>query len=127
MGLAYERTPQVMNDSNNATRIPAEKKAYEALNSGITNKLDAFRTSHPDSKSVLIDTAPIFNEALDDPSKIGMKDATCWGGPPEQGCVWADDFHPGPALHRWIASHVAALGGRIFDDFMHVVTGDEEI
>jgi phospholipase/lecithinase/hemolysin len=115
-GAAYERTPQVMDDVNSATRISKEKHAYEVLNVGLTIKWQHFLTTHR-ARTVLVDTAPIFNEALDDPSKIGRKNSTCWGGPPEDGCVWADDFHPGPELHRWIAGHVAKETEPVFSDF----------
>jgi phospholipase/lecithinase/hemolysin len=106
-----------MDDVNNATRIPEEKHTYEALNWGLTIKWNEFWRAHLDSTSLIIDTEPIFNEALDSPAKIGMKNATCWGGSPDQGCVWADDFHPGPELHHWIAEHVAELASPVFGEF----------
>jgi len=113
--IAYERSPQVLN-SNNETRIQLEKAAYEALNSRLAARWTDFWNDHPNSLSILVDTAPIFNEALDDPAKIGMKNATCEGDL-LSGCVWADDFHPGPALHGWIAKHVADKASSSFPDF----------
>lgn len=57
---------------------------------------------------MLIDTIPIFNEALDDPKKIGDKNSTCDVGRAgaAAGCVWWNDFHPAVNMHRWIAEKV---------------------
>jgi phospholipase/lecithinase/hemolysin len=70
-------------------------------------------------KSLLIDTVPIFNEALDDPAKIGEKNSTCdtADSGPDAGCVWNNDFHPGVSMHRWIAQKVEEKARGLWGEF----------
>lgn len=68
---------------------------------------------------MLIDTTPIFNEALDDPTIIGERNSTCDVGSSgaDKGCVWWNDFHPGVSMHRWIADKVDEKVKSVWGEF----------
>jgi len=93
--------------------------AIQSINTHLSIAYQVWKASHPDVSSILIDTAPIFNEALDTPSKIGKTNSTCdvATSGPDAGCVWQDDFHPGVNMHQWIAEHVAKTASEILTGF----------
>lgn len=68
---------------------------------------------------MLIDTTPIFDEALDDPRKIGDRNSTCDAGRSgaDAGCVWFNDFHPAVNMHRWIAERVVEKAKSVWGEF----------
>lgn len=90
-----------------------EKRLYGDFNVQLYNRVGVFRRKHKDAEVVLLDTAPIFNYVLDHPEQFGAIDAFCFGGY-DDGCLWADNFHPGRILNDYLARNVVrALIGRI--------------
>lgn len=91
--VAYERSPDVIHQYNPEV-TKNETIAYGALNSHLQTRLDDFKRSHLDVHSILVDTHPIFNEVLDDPSKIGLRNSTCATDQngEDASCVWAGSF-----------------------------------
>ncbi|KAE9961597.1 hypothetical protein EG327_003628 [Venturia inaequalis] len=103
----FDRTPQIL--ETNQQNIIRQRLSITSLNTHISTSFETWQSAHPGIKSMLIDTMPIFNEALDDPTKIGDRNSTCDVGRSgaSAGCVWWNDFHPTVNMHRWIAEKVA--------------------
>jgi len=72
---------------------------------------------HNDLVSFYFDTAGTFDDVLSNPKRFGAgRDGSkCVGTLPN--CLWADDFHPGPALHKYLAQSIAYYTGFKFPEF----------
>jgi len=100
---AYERTPQVLNKPPEEQR--REKIVYDAFNGALASKFATFKSRYAGSvRMVLIDTVPMFYQISNNPASLQAPDATCIGK--DQGCLWADDFHPTPKVHLVVAESV---------------------
>lgn len=112
MGVpSIERTPRVRDKPEDGQRL--EKRLYNDFNVRLYRREKRFREEHEDVSIVLIDTALLFNQVLDHPEEFGARDEFCFGGY-DEGCIWADNFHPGRILHEFIARNVVKeLEGRI--------------
>ncbi|TLD30120.1 cellulose-binding GDSL lipase/acylhydrolase [Venturia nashicola] len=114
---AFDRTPQILETTQ--TNILRQRLAITSINNHISSSFQTWQSAHSGTKSMLIDTIPIFNEALDDPTKIGDKNSTCDVGRSgaAAGCVWWNDFHPAVNMHRWIAENVAEKAKGVWGEF----------
>lgn len=112
MGVpSIERTPRVRDKPGEDQRL--EKRLYDDFNVRLYHRVKRFSEEHDDASFMLIDTVPLFNQVLDNPEEFGARDEFCIGGY-DDGCVWADNFHPGRILHEFIARNVVKeLEGRI--------------
>ncbi|KAH8660175.1 carbohydrate esterase family 16 protein [Xylariales sp. PMI_506] len=102
------KTPKYV--ATNATAQAAIQNEVCLFNDLLHHGLKQFRSEYPGSKVWLLDTQPIFDKALDDPSAYGAADATCYNS---NGltCLWWNDFHPGQAIHGLVAQAVSELTG----------------
>jgi phospholipase/lecithinase/hemolysin len=116
MMAAYDRTPQVQ-ATQNATYVQAQQHAIRVWNSELQQNYDTWTNNHDDTESCLFDSTNVFNFVLNNPVQFGAQSdgASCYGKLPD--CLWADDFHPGPALHKALAQAIAHYAGAIFGDF----------
>jgi phospholipase/lecithinase/hemolysin len=92
----------------------AEAAAIEKYNKALASRLATFQTKNSGITAKVVDTAPAFNEALDNPTAHGSPDATCYN---EDGksCLWFNDYHPGIEINRLVAKAVAeAWSGSYF-------------
>jgi len=73
--------------------------------------VDLWRSQHKDVQTAIYDTTYVFEEALDDPSTHGFRNATamCDDG----DCIWHDDLHPSYTMHRLLAARLAAWLNRL--------------
>jgi phospholipase/lecithinase/hemolysin len=103
--LAVHRTPVVVltySKANQTRELTAEK----AFNSQLTAQLKLFQTSHGGAP-YLVDTASVFNAALDDPAAFGAPDATCTVDD-DPSCLWANTLHPATVIHKQLAKEIAS-------------------
>ena len=101
----YDRTPQVMN-TGNITYINDQRKSIAIFNHWTAYLYQQWIIHHFGLDAYYFDTGPAFNLVLDHPTQFGANStgAGCWGVLPD--CLWADDFHPGPTMHRVLAEQV---------------------
>lgn len=69
----------------------------------------AFRRRHSDIFAAIYNTTVIYNDALDNPTKYGFKDAISSCQTKE--CIWNDDVHPTFELHRLLAADLVTYLG----------------
>jgi phospholipase/lecithinase/hemolysin len=80
--------------------IAARLATFEAANAGVTAKI--------------VDTALPFNTAIENPTKYGAPNATCYNSD-GVSCLWFNDYHPGVAVNKLVAEAVAsAWKGKFF-------------
>jgi phospholipase/lecithinase/hemolysin len=92
-------------NTTNQTIIENEVMTYNSLLvEGFTN----FKAANPDSVAWLLDTTPIFDQAISNPTAYGAPDATCYSSN-GISCLWWNDLHPGQAIHKLVAAAVARL------------------
>lgn len=105
-----------MNEKN-ATYTKAQQYSIKIWNDILRRNYDSWTNKHNDLDSFLFDTTGIFNDVLDNPTAFGAKSngSTCYGTLPD--CLWADDFHPGPALHNYVAQSIVKYAGFKFGDW----------
>jgi phospholipase/lecithinase/hemolysin len=87
-------------------------------NAELPKRLDAFNGAHKGTNITIIDMQSPFNEALQNPSKHGARDATCQAcegmspiqtcANPDPRCLWYNSYHPNQPLQKVIAGVVAA-------------------
>jgi len=111
---AIERAPRVR--QHPLKRQMLEKVMYEDFNTRLRERFERFGREHGDAVPVLVDTVPLFNHVLDNPEDFGANDEFCYGGY-DDGCIWADDFHPGRALHEYLARNVVKRLNGTIDGF----------
>ena len=92
--VAEVRDPQGLHD-----------RVYE-WNYYLPQFVDHWRSQHKGVQTAIYDTTYLFNEALDDPSSHGFRNATamCDDG----DCIWHDELHPSYVLHRLLAARLAS-------------------
>ena len=111
---AIERAPRVRQHPLARQRL--EKAMYEDFNDRLLEGVERFGREYGDAVPVLVDTVPLFNHVLDNPGDFGADDEFCYGGY-DDGCIWADDFHPGRALHEYLARNVVETLNGTIDGF----------
>jgi phospholipase/lecithinase/hemolysin len=82
-------------------------------NTVLKTKLADFQAANKLATFKLVDTAPAFNTAIENPDKYGAPDALCHD---EDGvsCLWFNDYHPATAIQRLVGSQVAAAWDGFF-------------
>ncbi|KAK1760285.1 hypothetical protein QBC47DRAFT_427356 [Echria macrotheca] len=98
------KTPSVLTQP--VSSQTAEAAAIAKYNDALAARLAAFITAHPGVTATLVDTSVPFNKALDNPTKYGAPNATCYNGD-GVSCLWFNDYHPGVAINRLVAEEVA--------------------
>ncbi|KAF5011695.1 hypothetical protein FDECE_2204 [Fusarium decemcellulare] len=85
-----------------------EKLLYsiERWNGFLRENFVAFKESHKDCKSVLLEISDIFWDAYLDPQSVGAPNSNCTD---KKGvnCVWYDPLHPGKRVHELLAERAA--------------------
>ncbi|KAH6847833.1 hypothetical protein B0I37DRAFT_415545 [Chaetomium sp. MPI-CAGE-AT-0009] len=99
------RTPAVLEGSDESQQ-QVEAAAIAKYNDALTAGLAAFTTKNTGITSKIVDTTAPFNTALDNPTKYGSPDATCYNGD-GKSCLWFNDYHPGIEINRLVAEAVA--------------------
>ncbi|EAQ83733.1 hypothetical protein CHGG_10137 [Chaetomium globosum CBS 148.51] len=98
------RTPAVLEGSEDNQK--AEAAAIAKYNDALTAGLAAFKTKNSGITSKIIDTTVPFNTALDNPTKYGSPDATCFNSD-GKSCLWFNDYHPGIEINNLVAKAVS--------------------
>lgn len=71
-----------------------EANVIKQYNSLLSARLSDFVASHSGVRGVVVDTQAPFDTALNNPTKYGSKDATCYNSDGKT-CLWFNDYHPG--------------------------------
>ncbi|KAK2013410.1 GDSL-like Lipase/Acylhydrolase [Colletotrichum eremochloae] len=103
-----QKTPLMLaNGADAGGQLSASIKQYNEL---IASNLAAFKTKNAGVTSWVVDTAPPFDKAIDNPTSYGAPDATCYN---EDGvsCLWFNDYHPGVQIQKLVAQAVAQAVG----------------
>jgi phospholipase/lecithinase/hemolysin len=100
---AIERTPQVLNEP--VANQALELSTYKTFNAVLSRKF--VHAEHDGVRLFLVDTVKIFNDILDQPKQLQAPDAICVGK--DSGCLWSDDFHPSPKMHKVIAQRITEI------------------
>ncbi|KAH9205232.1 carbohydrate esterase family 16 protein [Leptodontidium sp. 2 PMI_412] len=94
----------------NTTKQIVIEQEVNTFNNLLAEGLTTFQAAYPDSVAQLLNTTPIFYQALDDPTAYAARDATCYSSN-GVSCLWWNDLHPGQAIHKLVAAAVARLTG----------------
>jgi hypothetical protein len=86
---------------------------FDRWNDALVANLAAFAQLNPDAVVRLIDSAPPFIEAIENPTKYGAPDNLC-ENKDGVSCLWWDNLHPGVAIQRLLAKDVAAAWPEFF-------------
>ncbi|WDK22003.1 fungal cellulose binding domain-containing protein [Colletotrichum graminicola] len=103
-----QKTPlMIANGADAGGQLSAAIKQYNEL---IISNLAAFEAENAGVTSWVVDTAPAFDEAINNPTAYGAPDATCYN---ENGvsCLWFNDYHPGVQIQKLVAQTVAETIG----------------
>jgi len=111
---SIERTPRVREKPD--TEQTLEKELCHKFNARLRDRVGRFKQERGNASIVLMDTALLFNRVLDHPGEFGARDEFCFGGY-DDGCVWADNFHPGRILHEYVARNVVKGMNGVIDGF----------
>jgi len=104
-------TPMFIADgSSTQSGVEAAVKQY---NADIVSKAAAFESANPGSKTWVYDTTTAFMTAINNPTKYGAPNATCYNSD-GVSCLWWNNYHPGQAIQKLVAEGVAALLKGIF-------------
>lgn len=114
---SFERTPRVLSEPD--TYQALEKDLCRDFNARLHDHFGRFKREHGNASIVLADTVSMFNRVLDNPREFGARDEFCFGGY-DDGCVWADDSHPGRILHEYVARNVVKSMKGVIDGFFKV-------
>jgi hypothetical protein len=85
---AIDKSPMMLAQSKEARTLEAE--VIKQFNDLLSSRLKDFVASH----GWVVDMQEPFNKALNDPTKYGSKDATCYNSDGKT-CLWFNDYHPG--------------------------------
>lgn len=102
------KTPKFL--ATNATAQAQMKDEVETFNTLLSEGFSTFKEGHSLATAVLLDTQPIFDIALNDPTAYGSANAECYDRDGTT-CLWWNDFHPGQAIHKLIGQAVANATG----------------
>ncbi|KAH8680560.1 hypothetical protein BX600DRAFT_428553 [Xylariales sp. PMI_506] len=102
------KTPKFL--ARNATAQAQMQGEVETFNSLLSQRFETFQQTNSHATAILLDTQPIFDTALNNPTEYGAADAECYN---KNGvtCLWWNDFHPGQAIHALIAQAVVNATG----------------
>ena len=89
---AINKSPMMLAQSTDAQTL--EAGVIEEFNKLLVDKTAAFSSSHAGVKAVVVDTQGPFNTAIQNPTKYGSADATCYNSN-GKSCLWYNDYHPG--------------------------------
>ncbi|KAK2054969.1 GDSL-like Lipase/Acylhydrolase [Colletotrichum caudatum] len=103
-----QKTPLMI--SNGADAGGQLSAAIQQYNELIVGNLAAFKAKNAGVTSWVVDTAPAFDVAIDNPAAYGAPDATCYN---ENGlsCLWFNDYHPAVQIQKLVAQAVARTVG----------------
>lgn len=81
---------------------PLVKAAVEMWNQALAYKVADFQQQHSDVKIAVVDTFPLFEYIMDNPTKFGAANGHCenLNG---RDCLWWDNLHPGQAIQEAVA------------------------
>jgi phospholipase/lecithinase/hemolysin len=80
-------------------------------NNLISTSLASFKSKNSGVTSWVVDTTAPFNEAINNPSRYGAPDATCYNSD-GKSCLWKDNYHPGIEIQKLVAAAVAKAVGQ---------------
>ncbi|KAF2757611.1 hypothetical protein EJ05DRAFT_511396 [Pseudovirgaria hyperparasitica] len=89
----------VFNYGDTAGNGPSVEQVTSSWNSAMKKGNSKFQNAHRDAKAQIVDPTDTFNTILNDPTKYGAPNATCYsvsGNP----CLWVDFIHPGHELNQ---------------------------
>lgn len=88
--------------------------AIAKYNAAIATRLETFKSKNSGVTAKVVDTQPLFNTALDNPTAYNSPDATCTNGD-GKSCLWFNEYHPGFEINLLVAKAVAdAYKGSFF-------------
>jgi phospholipase/lecithinase/hemolysin len=90
-----------------------EAAAISNWNTLLTSKASDFQSANSDAQTWVYDTQVPFNTAIDDPTAYGAPNATCYSSD-GVSCLWWNDYHPGQAIHKLVATGIANTLSGIF-------------
>jgi hypothetical protein len=103
---AIDKSPMMLAQSKEARTLEAE--VIKQFNDLLSSRLKDFVASHGGSKGWVVDTQEPFNKALNDPTKYGSKDATCYNSDGKT-CLWFNDYHPGTVSSLLVSIYLSVL------------------
>lgn len=93
------------------TDLASLRSDIAAYNTALTERIATFKSSNSGVKALVFDTAPTFNEVVDNFAEYGAKDATCYGS---SDCLWSDNYHAGVAIHKLLAQNLVTAAADNF-------------
>lgn len=103
-----QRTPKHVSDAPDA--MSAYVNAILYYNQLLQDGVNSFTSAHSDASIWYLDTIPVFDMALNDPTAYGSPDATCFNDD-GTSCLWWNNFHPGEAIDQLVSEAVMNLTG----------------
>ncbi|CAG9946572.1 unnamed protein product [Clonostachys rosea f. rosea IK726] len=104
-----QKTP-LMLANGEASNIQLEN-TISFYNNLISTSLASFKSKNSGVTSWVVDTTAPFNEAINNPSRYGAPDATCYNSD-GKSCLWKDNYHPGIEIQKLVAAAVAKAVGQ---------------
>ncbi|KAJ5223321.1 hypothetical protein N7468_007863 [Penicillium chermesinum] len=101
-----QRTPQFISQGSAAQDAVTNAIAY--YNQLVQDGANDFKNAHADAAVSYLDTIPVFDQALNNPTAYGSPDAVCYNSD-GTSCLWWNNFHPGQAIDKLVAEAVADL------------------
>ncbi|KAM7199128.1 putative endoglucanase type F [Rhypophila sp. PSN 637] len=99
-------TPAV---AQNGPEVQAnEAKSIKKYNEVLASRLTAFAQQNAGVDARLLDTWAPFNKALENPTRYGAPNASCYNSD-GVSCLWFNDYHPGVEINRLVAAAAADL------------------
>lgn len=75
------------------------KSNVTAFNNALIRKAQAFQSNHSDAHISIFDSAPPWNNVIDNPQQNGVDNATCEDSS-GTACLWSNSAHPATAIQR---------------------------
>ncbi|KAI1841302.1 hypothetical protein JX265_005754 [Neoarthrinium moseri] len=103
-----DKSPLMLeNNDTSETQLRGAIKLYNDL---LGRHLDNFKSRNSGVEARIVDTSVPFNQAIDNPTKYGAPNSTCYNAD-GTSCLWFNDYHPGVAIQNLVAKAVAQAVG----------------
>ncbi|KAM7192395.1 hypothetical protein V8F20_008855 [Naviculisporaceae sp. PSN 640] len=85
-----------------------EARSINKYNTALASRLASFVQQNAGVDARLLDTWVPFNQALENPTRYGAPNATCYNAD-AVSCLWFNDYHPAVEINRLVAAGAADL------------------